>query len=99
MGVALVAPLTQSDSEVRMDNKSDKTHEADGMNGPSNTSTRGGQARLGGFGDDQGTRVGRPDAPRREEGGTNEAGPSSRSTPEGLEGSILEGEDTIRGNG
>jgi len=82
-----------------MDNKSDKTHEADGMNGPSNTSTRGGAARRGGFGDDQGTRVGHPDAPQREEGSTNAAGPSSRSVKEGLEGAILEGEDTIRDNG
>ena len=85
-----------------MDNKSDKTHEADGMNGPSNSSTRGGQARLGGFGDDQGTRVGRPDAPRREEGSANEAGSGSRPVPEGIEGSILDGDDTkdtIRGNG
>jgi hypothetical protein len=82
-----------------MDNKSDKPHEADGMNGPSNSSTRGGQARLGGFGDDQGTRVGRPDAPRREEGTSNAAGPSSRPVKEGLEGAILEDEDTTRDNG
>jgi hypothetical protein len=81
------------------DNESDKTHEADGMNGPSTSSTRGGQARQGGFGDDQGTRVGHPDAPKREEGKTNAAGPSSRSVKEGLEGAILEDEDTTRGNG
>jgi hypothetical protein len=82
-----------------MDNKSDETHEADGMNGESSSSTRGGQSRRGGFGDDQGTRVGHPDAPRREEGNTNAAGPSSRSVKEGLEGAILEGEDTTRDNG
>ena len=82
-----------------MDNKSDKTHEADGLNGPSNTSTRGGQGRMGGFGDDQGTRVGSPDAPKRAEGSADEAGPSSRPVKEGLEGAILEDENTTRGNG
>jgi hypothetical protein len=87
-----------------MDNESDKTHEADGMNGPSTSSTRGGQARLGGFGDDQGTRVGHPDAPKRAQGGSGEAGTdearlSSSSTSEGIEGAILEGDDSTRGNG
>ncbi len=87
------------------DNKTDKTHEADGMNGPSNTSTRGGQARLGGFGDDQGTRVGHPDAPRRaQERGQSEGDDSARlsaqSTNEGIEGAILEEDGgSTRGNG
>ena len=82
-----------------MGNKGDKTHAADGLNGPSNTRTRGGQGRMGGAGDDQGTRGGSPDAPKRVEGNTNEAGPSSRSVKEGLEGAILEDENTTRGNG
>ena len=45
-----------------------------------------------GFGDDQGTRVGRPDA------GRASAGPStSAGVPNGEEGSILEGEPSRRG--
>ena len=86
------------------DNQTDKTHEADGMNGASNSSTRGGQARLGGFGDDQGTRVGKPDAPKRAQGGSgdgsSEARLSSSATSEGVEGAILDGDDDrTRGNG
>jgi hypothetical protein len=46
-----------------------------------------------GFGDDGGTRVGRPDAPRRAE-----AAPSSGTgVPGGEEGSILEGDSSRRG--
>jgi hypothetical protein len=46
----------------------------------------------GGFGDDAGTRVGRPDP------GASDAGPSTGSgTPVGEEGSILEGEKSRRG--
>jgi hypothetical protein len=45
-----------------------------------------------GFGDDQGTRVGRPDPER------NEASPSTGTgTPSAVEGSILEGEESRRG--
>ena len=80
------------------DNKTDRTHEADGMNGASTSSTRGGQARLGGFGDDQGTRVGGPDAPQRASQ-SGSAGPSSQPVKEGLEGAILEDGDSTRGNG
>jgi len=83
------------------DNRTDRTHEADGMNGESTSSTRGGQARLGGFGDDQGTRVGRPDAPRRAERGEQgdeSARLSGQATKEGIEGAILD-DDTTRGNG
>ena len=61
------------------------------------SSTRGGAPRRGGFGDDQGTRVGRPDTPQRDEGA--QASPSTRPVKEGLEGAILEDSDTIRGNG
>lgn len=46
-----------------------------------------------GFGDDAGTRVGRPDDP-----GVREAAPSSSTgVPNGEEGSILEGEPSRRG--
>ena len=83
-----------------MDNESDKTHEADGMNGPSTSSTRGGQARLGGFGDDQGTRVGHPDAPKRAQSGDESARLSAQATNEGIEGAILDDDASgTRGNG
>jgi len=42
-----------------------------------------------GFGDDGGTRVGKPDAAR-------EAAPSTNTDDSGLEGSILDGEDSAR---
>jgi len=46
-----------------------------------------------GFGDDQGTRVGSPDAGR----GGSSAASSSQPMKEGLEGAILDGADTKRG--
>ena len=61
-----------------------------------NSSTRGGAARRGGYGDDQGTRVGEPDEPARS-GGSERAesrggpGPSTRPVNEGLEGAVLSG--------
>jgi len=45
-----------------------------------------------GFGDDQGTRVGRPDP-----GGASAAPSSGTGVPNGEEGSILEGETSRRG--
>ena len=55
------------------------------------SSTRGGAARRGGFGDDQGTRIGRPSPSGREH-----AGPSSRPVNEGLEGAIFDESDEDR---
>ena len=52
------------------------------------SSTQGGAPRLGGFGDDQGTRVGRPSESEREE-----ARPGSQPVKEGLEGAILEDDE------
>lgn len=52
---------------------------------PGTSSTRGGQSRRGGFGDDQGTRIGSPTP-----GAPRHAGPSTRPVKEGLEGAILE---------
>ncbi len=54
-----------------------------------------------GFGDDMGTRVGRPDQARRAPLGDTEeqAGPSTNTSDHDLEGSILEGADTRRGSG
>lgn len=46
-----------------------------------------GAPRRSGFGDDQGTRIGTPDPDGREA-----KGPSSQTTGEGLEGSVLEGD-------
>ena len=43
-----------------------------------------------GFGDDAGTRVGRPDPAR---GAERHTGPSSQPTKEGLEGAIFEGDE------
>ena len=52
-----------------------------------------------GFGDDMGTRVGRPDQARRAPlGDTNvHAGPSTDTSEHDLEGSVLDGADTRRG--
>jgi hypothetical protein len=52
-----------------------------------------------GFGDDMGTRVGRPDQARRAPLGDTEehAGPSTGTSSHDLEGSILDGADTRRG--
>ncbi len=52
------------------------------------SSTRGGADRRGGFGDDQGTRVGRPDDSGKK--ASDSAGPSSQPVKEGLEGAIEE---------
>lgn len=52
---------------------------------PDSSSTRGGVPRRGGYGDDQGTRVGSPTPSGREH-----AGPSTRPVNEGLEGAILD---------
>ena len=49
----------------------------------------GADAGREGYGDDGGTRVGRPDAGRTSDAGS---GPSSQTTKEGLEGAIFEGE-------
>jgi hypothetical protein len=54
---------------------------------------RGGQQRRSGFGDDQGTRVGSPDP------GKQAKGPSSDTTGEGLEGSVMEDEKDSEGSG
>lgn len=53
-----------------------------------------------GFGDDMGTRVGRPDQARRAPlGDTGQhAGPSTDASESDLEGSILDGSDTQRGS-
>jgi hypothetical protein len=60
--------------------------------GNDRTRRQGEGRRDEGFGDDAGTRVGRPDAPSRE------ASPSSGTpVPDGEEGSILEGEPSHRG--
>ena len=63
-------------------------------NAKNDRSRQQGQGRRDeGFGDDAGTRVGRPDDPD-----TREAAPSSStSVPDGEEGSILEGESSRRG--
>lgn len=71
---------------------SDRNEEKDGYGV---SSTRGGAPRRGGFGDDQGTRVGRPSEndrsePAPSERAENEARPSSRPVKEGLEGAILD---------
>ncbi|HJU69792.1 MAG TPA: hypothetical protein VJ650_16260, partial [Gemmatimonadaceae bacterium] len=52
-----------------------------------------GASRRGGFGDDQGTRVGSPDSGGRGKSGSRSdyRGPSTQPVKEGLEGSILEG--------
>jgi hypothetical protein len=61
--------------------------------GNERTRRQGEGRRDEGFGDDGGTRVGRPDEPRRAE-----AAPSSGTgVPDGEEGSILEGEPSQRG--
>lgn len=49
------------------------------------SSTRGGAARRGGYGDDQGTRVGSPTPSGREDGQ-----PSTHPVNEGLEGAIMD---------
>lgn len=59
----------------------DKDEKQDG------TAPRGDQSRRSGLGDDQGTRVGSPDPGRKAKG------PSSDTTGEGLEGSVMEGEE------
>ena len=54
-----------------------------------------------GLGDDEGVRVGRPDQARRAPLGNSEvheAGPSTGISEHDLEGSILEGSETRRGN-
>jgi hypothetical protein len=56
--------------------------------GQGSSSTHGGASRRGGFGDDQGTRIGSPDESERERYG----GPSTQPVKEGLEGAVLEGE-------
>lgn len=53
-----------------------------------------GRAGREGFGDDGGTRVGRPDPARGADAGT---GPSSQPVKEGLEGAVFEGEPTGAG--
>lgn len=55
---------------------------------PGSSSTRGGQSRRG-FGDDQGTRIGSPTP-----GAPRHAGPSTRPVDQGLEGSILDEDET-----
>ena len=52
-----------------------------------------------GFGDDMGTRVGRPDQAKRAPLGDTgvHAGPSTNTSEHDLEGSILDGADTRRG--
>jgi len=57
------------------------------------TRRQGEGRRDEGFGDDAGTRVGRPDEPRR----ANAAPSTGTDVPDGVEGSILEGEDSRRG--
>ncbi|HEX6629483.1 MAG TPA: hypothetical protein VF048_00245 [Gemmatimonadaceae bacterium] len=58
-----------------------------------------------GFGDDQGTRVGRPDAARSASGrsgsseGGERSGPSTQPVKEGLEGAVLEGDESSRERG
>jgi hypothetical protein len=54
-----------------------------------------------GFGDDMGTRVGRPDQARRAPLGDTEehAGPSTNTSANDLEGSILEGSDSRHDTG
>jgi hypothetical protein len=61
--------------------------------GRGSSSGRGGGSRRGGLGDDQGTRVGSPDAGVRNAAGSRGSyrGPSTQPVKEGLEGSILEG--------
>ncbi|HEU4628893.1 MAG TPA: hypothetical protein VFS08_04080 [Gemmatimonadaceae bacterium] len=49
-----------------------------------------------GFGDDQGTRVGRPDPAQ---GADQHTGPSTRPVKEGLEGAVLEGDEDAHGRG
>jgi hypothetical protein len=49
----------------------------------------GADANREGYGDDGGTRVGRPDPGRRADAGS---GPSSQPVKEGLEGGVFEGE-------
>jgi hypothetical protein len=60
---------------------------------PGSSSTRGGEPRRGGFGDDQGTRVGKPTPSGRDEDGH----PSTRPVDEGLEGAIMD--DNAQGGG
>ena len=64
------------------------------------SSTRGGTPRRGGFGDDQGTRVGQPDRGAGDEseraGRGKHTGPSSQPVKEGLEGAILEDDEGAR---
>ena len=58
-------------------------------------------SRRGGLGDDQGTRVGSPDAGVRNAAGSpgNYRGPSTQPVKEGLEGSILDGASEGKGKG
>ena len=63
-------------------------------------STRGGTPRRGGYGDDQGTRVGSPD-PGSADGSEREGrgphtGPSTQPVKEGLEGAVLEDDEHAR---
>ncbi|MDQ3697820.1 MAG: hypothetical protein M3373_07320 [Gemmatimonadota bacterium] len=71
----------------------DRKKEKDGYGVDS--STGGGKAQPGGYGDDQGTRVGPADAHDRaaKDGSESESasGPSSRPAKEGLEGAVLSG--------
>ena len=62
------------------------------------SSTRGGAPRRGGFGDDQGTRIGSPTpTPRPSEPPDREyRGPSSTPVKEGLKGAIFDENDDQR---
>ena len=66
--------------------------------GDEQTRSAAGDRGREGFGDDGGTRVGRPDTARGAGRGDDDVsqGPSTRPVKEGLEGAVLEGDDDAK---
>ncbi len=70
---------------------------ARGSSSPATSSTRAGASRRAGFGDEQGTQVGRPTPQSR--GGQATGGPSSQPVSQGLEGSVLDADEGVSRSG